>query len=926
MANEILLLRKGTTGSTGLATLSAGELAVNYADGQLFTFKTGQSDNTLIGTEFGAFGVSMAAAANSAAATALLDNFSTTLTTAGLVPGSNNVGATFFLAADGTWAVPPGSGGLDNIVEDLTPQLGGNLDTNLFDITAGPPANATADGKDLDLIGGDGGATSGDGGGVNINSGAGDSGGDIVLTAAPAGSTSFPGGDIRLLGGAAIDGVGAGGEISLTGGDAGTLGAGGVVQMTAGNGGSTSGSGGWATIRAGDAQAGNSDGGDIFLSPGEGIGTGSDGAIRIGQQNTGAPTVTTDKMYNLAGSLYWNGVDLTAPGGLQNVVEDLTPQLGGNLDVNQFNIVNGEDDGIYLVGTTATASFAAGFIELTAGNGSTFDDGGEVLIQSGGAGNGQDAGNVVITAGDGTGVTSDGGNVLITGGRFGKNNGVEQGTVTLTGGGFTGITAGNMIRIAGVENDGGTDIGSLRIYGEANGNSGANQQGGGSIDILSAKSNFVGGESGDVNLTASDQTTTGGTPGQVLIQGGSGITAGAVASQPIEMNPGRNTTTGAYNNVQVKPRFPNDTPFGMPGLEFVSGQNTNPGISVTLKVPHTQTVSRTWTLPVDDPSVVSGQYLTTDASGNLSFAAVTGGTFDRPTSVESGATVFSDIVVLDGLVTGIATRELTPADISALALSGGTMTGALILNDDPSAALGAVTKQYADALIQGVSVKDSVRVATNAVLPAYTQSGSGATGTITMDAVGIVTVDGEDLTAANGFVVGDRVLVKHGTGADQGIYDITVLSAAGAALVMVRSPDANIGAEMQSAYVFVDSGTALSDTSWLQTSDITTIDTDAQTWSQFSSAGLHTASSVGTTYHIWKQKNGNDEEFRGVLNATNGGLALSTTATDITFALDVDDVTTDAAVDGATDHVLYSNGGVTRKALLNDMLDGGTWS
>ncbi len=42
-------------------------------------------------------------------ATTLLDLFSTTATTKGLVPGSNSVGTSYFLRADGTWAVPAGS-------------------------------------------------------------------------------------------------------------------------------------------------------------------------------------------------------------------------------------------------------------------------------------------------------------------------------------------------------------------------------------------------------------------------------------------------------------------------------------------------------------------------------------------------------------------------------------------------------------------------------------------------------------------------------------------------------------------------------------------------------------------------------------------------------------------------------------------------
>jgi len=43
--------------------------------------------------------------------TSMLDLFSTTTTTKGVVPGSNGVGTTFFLRADGTWGVPPGGGG-----------------------------------------------------------------------------------------------------------------------------------------------------------------------------------------------------------------------------------------------------------------------------------------------------------------------------------------------------------------------------------------------------------------------------------------------------------------------------------------------------------------------------------------------------------------------------------------------------------------------------------------------------------------------------------------------------------------------------------------------------------------------------------------------------------------------------------------------
>lgn len=67
-------------------------------------------------------------------ATALLNQFSTSTTTQGLVPGSNGVGSTYFLNAAGAWAVPAGSGG------------GGGTTTNPLIIKAD---SGTTEGTDL---------------------------------------------------------------------------------------------------------------------------------------------------------------------------------------------------------------------------------------------------------------------------------------------------------------------------------------------------------------------------------------------------------------------------------------------------------------------------------------------------------------------------------------------------------------------------------------------------------------------------------------------------------------------------------------------------------------------------------------------------------------------------------------------------------
>ena len=68
-------------------------------------------------------------------------------TTAGLVPTSTTGDDTKFLRADGTWVVPTDTDtGITDVVDDTTPQLGGNLDLNGNNITgtgAIPAANIT---------------------------------------------------------------------------------------------------------------------------------------------------------------------------------------------------------------------------------------------------------------------------------------------------------------------------------------------------------------------------------------------------------------------------------------------------------------------------------------------------------------------------------------------------------------------------------------------------------------------------------------------------------------------------------------------------------------------------------------------------------------------------------------------------------------
>jgi hypothetical protein len=173
-----------------------------------------------------------------------------------------------------------------------------------------------------------------------------------------------------------------------------------------------------------------------------------------------------------------------------------------------------------------------------------------------------------------------------------------------------------------------------------------------------------------------------------------------------------------------------------------------------------------------------------------------------------------------------------------LKLSGGTLTGALTLNADPSSALHAATKQYVDGVASGLDLKASVHVATTAALPACTAAGSGVGKTLTADAVGVLTVD------SVATVLNDRILVKDQVaGADNGIYKVTTEGTAGVAFVLTRATDADSDTEVNPGmFTFVEEGTTNGDAGFVLTTNAAiTLDTTALSFTQFSGGGDVTA-------------------------------------------------------------------------------------
>lgn len=137
---------------------------------------------------------------------------------------------------------------------------------------------------------------------------------------------------------------------------------------------------------------------------------------------------------------------------------------------------------------------------------------------------------------------------------------------------------------------------------------------------------------------------------------------------------------------------------------------------------------------------------------------------------------------------------------------------------DPSAATDAVTRQYVDNALNGLSWKQPVRVATTAA------------GTLTTSFANGQTVDGVTLTT------GMRILVMNqATGTENGIY---VVAASGAP---TRATDADSTAELQNATVYVVAGTVNADKAYTQTANDVVVGTTSLVFAQVGGGTAYTA-------------------------------------------------------------------------------------
>jgi hypothetical protein len=358
--------------------------------------------------------------------------------------------------------------------------------------------------------------------------------------------------------------------------------------------------------------------------------------------------------------------------------------------------------------------------------------------------------------------------------------------------------------------------------------------------------------------------------GVTQVNTGTGLTGGPIVGVGTVSIANTTVTAGSYGSTTQVGTFTVNAQGQLTAAANVAISATSIGAVTTINGTAneiTATGASTVTLSLPAALTFTGKTITggTYSSPNIA-TIINTGTLTLPTSTDTlvgrattDTLTNKTISGANNTLTNIANASLTNSSITvgttAIALGASSLTlgglTSVAVTQDPTSALQLATKQYVDAVAEGLHVHASCAAATTGTLASitggtvtYNNGTAGVGATLTLS-VALTVLDGYTL------VNGDRVLVKNEVAsANNGIY-----TWATGGLVLTRATDFDTAAEMASGdFTFISYGTLYGSTGWVQTDPVTVVGTSPVTWIQFSGSGAYTAGTgltlTGTQFSI----------------------------------------------------------------------------
>jgi hypothetical protein len=230
-----------------------------------------------------------------------------------------------------------------------------------------------------------------------------------------------------------------------------------------------------------------------------------------------------------------------------------------------------------------------------------------------------------------------------------------------------------------------------------------------------------------------------------------------------------------------------------------------------------------------------------DAAGSAAAAESAANTYTdgEISTLDTSLKAYADTAESDAVGTANAYTDTTVADYAPLA--GATFTGDVVLNADPTQALGAATKQYVDSLGEGLVAKPAVKASTSSnATGAYDNGTAGVGATFTFPAMATFNIDG-----VTSWELYDGLLLRSQTNAaENGRYVLTTVGDGSTPWVFTRCGLCDEADEIPGAYIFVTDGVNSGQTGWVLHVDdpaTFTVGTDDIDVYQFAGAGTYSA-------------------------------------------------------------------------------------